>query len=256
MITVDQVDLSRDLQAWQDAVARRSDKLGTTMEEEVKTQAGLLMRELVKRLPPKSKASLEKQIAGDAKKVFADDKIWFRKKQQGKDGEMIWMRPGPNSLTGIERAMVIPSANAAQMSALYKEHAGKMGKKYQRIGSRGKQAVRKINRFMVKPAELKRFQRLQHGKVGKLKASIAMAWNHLAVKGARPAAWIMRHVESQTARGSYVDGLHVKDRPSFEIVSNQGGCTSQEALKTVAFVMRQRAMAMLGDLTRKLKHMK
>jgi len=248
MITVDQPQLNRDLARWGDGVARYITELNMTAEDAVKTQTGHVMRELAESLPPTSKKRLEKNISGDVKQVFHPaSSLMFRGKKQGR-GDIVWLGASDRSLTGVPRNLYRPKANAIEMASMFKARRNKMGKKYTQIGYRGNQHIQKLNRVVVSKSSLSQFEKIQQGKVGKLKASIALAWNTLSVKGRKPAAWIMKHVTNRTARGSFVNGLASKEHPNFTIISNQSGCNSPIALQVVHKVLARRIQVMKSDV--------
>jgi hypothetical protein len=248
MLTINQSQLTRDLSRWGDSVARYVTELGLTAEEAVKAQTGHVMRELADSLPPTSKKRLESRIAGDAKKVFHGiNREMFTGKQRGR-GDMVWLGASDVSLTGVEKSLYRPGVSAMQMIGIYKARSNKMGNKYLALGYRGVQHVNRIDRVVVKQSALKQFQKIQEAKVGKLKASVALAWEHLAVKGRKPAAWIMRHIKNKTAKGSFTDGLNNRQFPTFTIISNQPGITSNRSKEVISFVLQKRIRAMKADL--------
>lgn len=255
-MAVDKNKLSQDLARWGNGVGMYATQLGVSVSEAVRLQTGFMVRELVESLPPTSRGRLEKKIAGDARSVFqSSDSVMFRGKQRGKD-DMVWMNAGPTFLTGVKREQYRQQSSAAEMIGIYKANKGKLGNRYTKLGNRGKQHVQRLNRFVVKKSALNRFVKIQQGKTGKLKASVALAWNALAIKGRRPARWIARHIEARTAKGSFSDSTRHGTNPSFTIISNQAGVGKPFAISIIRSALRRRIKAMVIDVTGKLKRRK
>lgn len=238
MITADQNKLNRDVQVWGWHVERYAEQLNMDMAEAIKLQAGYLMRDLADDVSPVSKKRLENAIENDVKSVFAPfdkfQKTVFRgKKPTG--GEVVWIGATRKTLTGIKGANVRMGIDAGAMSSIFKTRRGKMGKRYEHSGFTGKRAVRMLNRIAVKQSAFNRFVKIQLAKAGKLKASFALGWEALRVKGRKPAGWITRHIRDKTAKGSFVDATKIKESPSVTIVSNQLGCSNP---RTIAIIRR------------------
>ena len=80
-----------------------------------------------------------------------------------------------------------------------------------------------------------------------------MAWNELSVKGRKPAAWIMRHIEKRTAKGSFINELPRKEFPAFTIISNQAGCAKPMVMGIVHTVLNKRIREMKNDVEKWFK---
>jgi hypothetical protein len=153
-------------------------------------------------------------------------------------------------LTGIEQSLYRPKANKDQMRSMYSARSGKMGDKYIQLGKRGKQHVQKINRVLVGKGALNQFKKRLEGKAGRLKASFCLGWAMLQQKtgkGKKPAAWIMKHVDNHTAKGSVISGLGIKGAPSFTIISNQSGCTKPQVLQIIRAAIISRIQKIQSD---------
>ena len=248
MIVLDQPALQSELKRFESVMLRYVDEHNQNASETVKRQVGLLMREISDQMPPKNRARLESIIRKDVRGVFHPrTREMFKGKQSG-SGDMIWLDVGPNHLTGVPRDQFRPKSSAAEMGSMYKARAGKMGKKYTPIGRRGVQHVQQLNRIVVKPSALARFENLQKLKVGKLKASFARAWDTIKPLGRRPAKWVMRHIGNGSAKGSFIDGLRNKNLPTFTIISRQSGCESERAIAVVKASLISRIESMKADL--------
>ncbi len=248
MIVIDQQSLNSELARFGAQMARYVDELGQDSKEVVKRQTGLLMREVTDQLPPANRKRLESIIGRDIRSVFhAKSKLMLKGRQAGK-GEIVWLDVGPNHLTGVKRSLYHPGSNVSQMGSMYKARAGKMGNKYEQAGRLGKQKVQLLNRVVVNSRDLAKFELQQRAKAGKLKASFALAWNLITPSGRRPAKWIMRHVENNTAKGGFVNGLSVPGFPQFTIISRSPGCESANAARAIYGALKTRSMAIQSDI--------
>jgi hypothetical protein len=257
MIVLDEPALQSELKRFGAAMARYVDEQNQNAAVVVKTQVGRLMREIADQMPPKNRARLESIIRKDVRGVFHPRTREMFKGDKAGNGDMVWLDVGPDHITGVPKNLFRPKSSVGEMASMFKARVKKMGAKYVALGLRGKQHVQKLNRIVVKPNVLARFENLQKLKVGKLKASFALAWDTIRPAGRRPAKWVMRHIDNKTAKGSFVDGLRRHEMPTFTIISNQPGCESQRAIAVVKAALISRTESMKADLAkwfRKRKH--
>lgn len=230
------------------------DKFGMDGREVVTRQAGLLMRDLVEALPPSDKAHAEKSIRKDTLGVFAGPSYaMFPEKNRG-SGDMVWLNAGPSFLTGIAAADYRMSASAADMLSTYEASRPGRGKKYVRMGTRGKQYVQRLNRFLVRAGQLAAFIKRQVSRIGKMKASFAIGWDAYGPKGKRPAKWIMDHVQDGSAKGAAFPGFGIPNVATFTLVSNAKGIERDTAIQAVRRAVHNRIEKIKLDVARIVKY--
>jgi hypothetical protein len=265
VINVDQLKLGVAMAHLNAQMRRYVSELGMGMKTVVREQAGLLQRDLVMSVPPKNRKALEKSIRKEVKDVFEPiygrsyaiehGTGWNRKKKMGfskstRGDEMIWLGAGPNFLAGIERGMLRDKDNAESLEIIYKHNRGKLGSRWRYIGDRGKQSIKKINRFMLAKGKFNAFVKAQSERVGKLKASFAVAWfwGAAAPKSGSIPAFVIRHIHNGKVKGSYVSDLDNPSRPTFTLTSEAVGVSKEKARSVIINAMRKRARMMEGHI--------
>ncbi len=243
-------DMEQAIRSFKAGLAQRALALGTDVRDELETQTGYVMRDLASELPPSTRGKTERAIERDVGKVFATAprRLLFGNRRRGTD--MTWTSVGPRFLIGVEPRMFYPSED---MEVIYSHARPGLGRKFTRLGNRGKQNVQRLNRYVVNKGKLAAFIRSQKLRVGKLKASVALGWESVRAKGRKPAAWIMRHVNARTARGSYINNIRTADKATFTIISNAAGAEKPAVLAIVRRVLAARIQAMKYDLTLRIQ---
>lgn len=227
-------------------------ELGMKASDVTKQQAGLLLRDIVNHSGPVNLAKSQKQAVEFSKNVFNQVRpaqFAFKRPQQG-TGEMRWLAAGPQFLLGTDAANFQPEMSVEQAANIYfeKTKANKFGPSYVRAGRRGKQHVMKLNRIVIRRGTLRSLQKIITEGFGKLKASFAVGWDELGVKGRLPA-WVKRHIQKSKSNGRGQVIVNLKStRPSVTIISRANGCTGEKSLAVIKGAVRYRSAAMLKDL--------
>lgn len=247
MIAAYDVDL--ELRRVNQAVAGYIDGLGMNAKKVLAWQCGLLQTELANAMLPRDKGRTEKAIARDVLRVFAPLPTagLLPQRKQGK-GDIVWFEAGPKWLTGTSREFWKPEAST--MDSIYRVNSVKrdaggaytpLGKKYRNRGTRGKQHIRFVSRFLMRKSIIETFQRKRFKLIGKLKASFCKGLKVIGVPVKMPPRWIANHIED--SRGDFVNGLDAP-QPHIEIISRQSGCEKPEVQQIAATVLHWRAEKM------------
>jgi len=173
-----------------------------TVQDVVREQAGLLQREIVNGLPPKSRESMRAGIQKEIKSYFAvdpgGDKWWPKQSKKSGQGPMLWLYASPAVLVGIQRELDLRRApTSAVLSWL------RMAQKNEQLGSslnaritidrRGAQSVVALMKPLISERKLISLVNGLTRRAGRLKASFALGWSQLNPQR-RLAAWIARHL--------------------------------------------------------------
>lgn len=227
------------------ALHRFVEQLGVSSQALIRQQAGLLQADMVSAAPPKNKSRLLKQIKRDVGNVFAS-----KPRSPEKGAEMVWLASGPKWVVGVDPNFFRPQESVEGMRYIYRTNRGKMGKRFTDLGLRGKQAVRRLNRFVVSKSTISKFAKLRQSMVGGLKASFAVAWYNAiaAPKRARLPAWIQKILQNRKAKGTFINATNNKTRPQFTIVSRAPGCSSPAAIRIARWALVKREKSIVNSL--------
>lgn len=240
-----------------DAMRKYARQMEILPEDIVRTQVGLLIRELADGAAPRNRAALEKSIEGDLGGVYAPmprQKYLLPVRHQAGHG-FRWLMVTKQVITGVKDQNYHPDDSVEDLKKLY--HRTRQigiikGKKYVRIGTRGKQAVQELNRIVVRRGVYNDFKTWLKGRVGILGGSWAVAWDHLQPKGRAPQAYKFRHVKDGSANGTFIDGLGLKGKATFTLINRAAGVEQERQLQMVGSALRFRTKMLLQDLKNQL----
>jgi hypothetical protein len=250
MIEIKSIDLTR----LNVTMNRYVKELGLKSADVTFKTAGLLVRDLVTRSAPSNLARAQQRSVRFSKNVFNQARpraFAFAAAQRG-HGDLRWLSSGPDFLLGTMKESFQPQMSAQEAIKIYAEKAQpagkKFGKSYERIGRRGKQAVMRLNRIVISRSALLGLQKHLKDNFGKLKASWAVGWAQLQVKGRLPS-WVAKHIPKMRGRGLGEIRPNLKgDRPTITIISRASGCASQQSLQMIKGALRYRVEAMKRDI--------
>lgn len=254
MVTVDMAALNKELNRFNLQMARYADEADMEAAFVIKEQSGLLMREIVDSLPPKSKGDMLWRIDTDIKSVFRPRYTSWPKSKQG-ESDVVWIGAGPRFLTGVKRNLYRPTASAGEMGSMFKARYGKMGAAWQQqaakggknLGKRGNQHVQFLNRVVVSKTALNQFKKQKQNTVGRLKASFALGWSQVKTTAKDIPKWIKDRIDDKTAKGDFMAEFGIKGHPKCTIISRQGGCTSPESVEAIRKALVKRIYKIKTD---------
>lgn len=214
-------------------------------KEVIRMEMGYLISDLANALGPKDTAHIKREIQKERLKVFEPIGQEWNLKNATKHGagDFVWLAAGPRFLVGVDKVHYLPKATEQDMSAVFKaSHGREHGKRRLYRALRGRQAVYELNRFVVPRAAFMRFMKAAQDRIGRLRASFYASHYILKPKGRKPPGWVMRHLLTGNAGGTYLDATTDDVNPSFTIISKARGCESKHARETIFKVLRVRVM--------------
>ncbi len=229
-------------------------ELGMCAKQVTVWRAGQVVKEIVTDLPPKNLEKSKSIAAWQVRKNFYDlKKGSFRfngspKKAGNGLTEWLYMDKGQKYLVGTHRTNLQPGLKgAALLKRMFVEKKLKgKGRRWLNVGNRGRRSVWLIDKPIITTAEKQRLVEYTQKSFGKLKASFAVGWDWLKIRGVKPR-WIFQHVRSGKARGRIIPNIQ-GNRPSVTIISNATGCESEQALHLIRGALISQAEKMKADI--------
>lgn len=217
----------------------------------VAEQAGLLMVDCGRNLPPrepeKTKATIEKTVQGRFGLLNTSTiNNTFTVGSGGKEGhgDVHWVGSTSSLLFGIAKEVDKSDATPEDLRKLYYTIT-KSGK--QRTGTRGKQQVFISQKVTTLESTRQKLIKIIQDRVGLLRASFCIGLNAVKTRQ-KPPAFVMKHVTSGKAKGSFVDGLGIPGAATFTIISNAAGVTSDKAAYFLQGALTRRSNAMMSRI--------
>lgn len=245
-------------------MSRYANELKLAPRTIVKSQMGLLMRELASESSPKNRSSLDISINKDLSTVYRPLPRKMLPNVHVNGRGFVWLMAGPNFLMGVKDQNYHPDDSLSDLQRLFhKTKKAKIiiGKAYKDIGVRQLKHTRRAklvggdrqhlidaNRIMVKRSVYMAFRSWLKTRVGILGASWCAAWDYIGVGGREPQAFKMKHVRDGSHRGAFIDGLGALGNASFTIINRASGSESKNSTSMIAKVLRHRTEAMKVDL--------
>jgi len=227
-------------------------ELKKTPREVVMEQAGLLMVDLGRNLPPKdpekTKATIEKSVLGKFGTISTStDANTFTVGSGGKEGhgDVHWIGANATSLFGVAKEKDMTQASAEDLRKLYYTIT-KSGK--QRVSQHGRQKVYISQRVTTKESTQKKLIKIIQGRVGLLRASFCVGLGEVNARQ-NPPAFVMKHVASGKAKGSFINGLGLPGKAEFTLISNAAGCTDEKSTYFLQSALNRRGEAMLTRIS-------
>jgi len=219
--------------------------------EVVTEQAGLLMVDLGKNLPPRDPDKTKEKIASDVNRKFSilstsTEANTFTVGNGGKEGrgDVHWIGSSSNSLFGITKEADMTKASVEALRKLFYSTT-KSGKL--RAGQRGKQRVYISQRITTTEGTRNKLVKQIQDCVGLLRASFCTGLGEIAAKQ-RPPRFVMKHVESGQAKGSFINGLGLPGKAEFTLVSNAAGVSDEKCVYFLQGALNRRGEAMMSRI--------
>lgn len=251
MITYNEQEFGRAIQAYNGALRGMIAALGADAPKMVKRQAGLLDRTLINITPPTHPAQTKQKIETNISRKFAQvdaPKREFAGARGGKhgSGDVDWYAWTSSALYGIAKESDMRDASVEALKELsFKVKRGGIID----AGQRGKQRVRIWKKIVTKSATVKKLVAYFSSHVGRLKAGWAVSWVHLGRPGRPIPKWVEEKIPTSESGGYgfYVDGLGTPGNPTFAIGNRAKGVAELKkksgALLDAALAIRIKAMA-------------
>lgn len=241
MITVDTSVFNR-------RIALFTDKLGINAATVVRKEAGELMKTLVAISPPsdygETKSRIDKQIRSKFEESGDFGLYW--KRGGGFDPEKPWYFASKNYLFGVGPENDKRNAGTDELYKLALSLTQHGSERMDFKHPRKQQRVLMTRKILVKKGQLTALVKRIQGHVGRLKAGWLLGSDVVGMSGSNmPAQWVTKH--KLGAKGRYVDGLGVKDFPTFAIGNSSAGIHQNKMHWWVQRASDIRSKAMLAN---------
>lgn len=243
--------VSIDLTKFNTACVVYSNELKKAPKDVVTEQAGLLMVDLGRNLPPrdpdKSKANIEASVNRKFSIINTSTvDNTFTQGSGGKEGhgDVLWISANSQALYGVAKEKDMTQASPEDLRKLFYTLT-KSGK--QRAGQRGKQRIFISQRITTKLSTLKNLVKIIQDRVGLLRASFCVGLGEVNAKQ-RPPHFVMKHVADGTAKGSFINGLGLSGKAEFTLISNAAGVTSEKSTYFLQGALNRRGEAMMSRI--------
>lgn len=240
-------------------MSRYVTQLGIPEREVIRRQSGLLIKDIVRVMPPRNLSRSRKKTDEALSQVFSPPppKIWRLgdKKGGGIGSEFQELYASPELLVSTPTKLLGNSGSPTPgLVTTFYNRRGTLGPKYTegplRHGWAQRQKLIVINRIIITKSAINRVKGNLVDRIGKMKASFCFAWDHLKIAG-KPPAWVSKHVTRKDAKGSFADLTNLPN-PEFDIESNASGISGKRPQEIVRGAMRIRAEKMMADLRNQL----
>jgi hypothetical protein len=223
-------------------------ELRKTPREVVTEQAGLLMADLGRNLPPRDPEATKTKIEEGVTKRFAilntstaDNTFVSGGGGKSGHGDVLWIGSTSNSLFGVAKEADKMDATPEDLRKLYYATTSS-GK--QRAGQRGKQRVYISQRVTTKESTRTKLIKIIQDRVGLLRASFCVGFSEVGAKQRLPA-FVAKHIASGKAKGSFINGLGLPGKSEFTIISNADGVGDEKCTYFLQGALNRRGEAMM-----------
>jgi hypothetical protein len=244
--------ISVDLTKFNTACVVYSNELKKTPREVVTEQAGLLMADLGKNLPPRDPDATKAKIEQGVTRKFAilststaDNTFVAGGGGKAGHGDVLWIGSTANSLFGIAKEADKTQATPEDLRKLYYATTSS-GK--QRAGQRGKQRVYISQRVTTKESTRTKLIKIIQDRDGLLRASFCVGFNEVGAKQRLPA-FVAKHVASGKVKGSFINGLGLPGKAEFTIISNADGVGDEKCTYFLQGALNRRGEAMMTRIS-------
>lgn len=209
----------------------------------VKKEIEELTKTLVRISPPKNLTQAKLKSEKDVNKVMRPFGDYFKGQKVGTK-DIRWLYAMRDLLVGVEASKYLPTNDERTAKGLvYKRNEVAATT---RLGRRGKQAVTKWGKNIVRRNVYNRVINRIKNNFGRLKAGwmAAVFGGQLTLSGANvPPRWVTKHKSG--VRGAFQNNLDVPGKPSFTIINRAKGVSSPyiQMLVSKAVSIRAKAMA-------------
>ena len=244
-----------DMAGFNAGMAGLVQKLRLNARVVVKKEAGEMIKELVKRSPPKNPTQTRNGISasiGRAFNIVADDRLSDRTGIRGgwKIGAsgILWFGAGHDLLHGIAAKNDKTGASVDDLERI-RFTVTKYGQQILPFRHpRKHQRVSLSQQITTKKSTVQKLIAKTRKHVGRLKAGwmVAVAKGAVSLSGDKmPPAWVTTHAAS--ARGRYEDYTNTPDNPSFVIANASKGITQRGMDFIVQLAVKSRVASMVGN---------
>lgn len=227
------------------AMLKKIDGIGLSAQKVLRDEAGKLAATLIKISGGKIN-SVKRNITRRVEKSFVELQPNRSPHKTDKPGEsgVQWLGSTSGAIYGVDQEMDYTGADLKKLSEYLVSK--KTRPKWAREGRRGKQAVWIVRRAYVKHSQLAELKRIMLGHIGRRQAGWVKAWKHLGspIVGNPIPTQVLRNAEG--ARGTFADGLSIKDAPEFTLINQAAGSSKLREICKRALQIRTKAM--LADL--------
>lgn len=194
----------------------------------VKRQAGLLVRTLINITPPSNPNKTKERIAEKVGGTFNTAKREYAAPEGGKQGhgQIRWYAWNSTSLYGVAKDVDFRSKSVDDLEAywnLKKKISSKGGLII--AGKRGNQTIKLRRKILADANRVKELIKRIQTHVGRLKAAWGVSWMQLGRPGGNLPKYVADKIDGarSTRHGWYIDGLGIKDSPTFTIANRAAG---------------------------------
>jgi hypothetical protein len=243
--------LTVDLTKFNVGCAVYAAELKKTPREVVTEQAGLLMSDLARNLPPRDPDATKQKIETSVNRKFsilatstADNTFIAGGGGKEGHGDVHWIGSTANSLFGISREADKTQASPEDLRKLFYSttNSGK-----QRAGQRGKQRVYISQKITTLESTRQKLIKIIQDRIGLLRASFCTGYSDVGGKRRLPA-FVMKHIASGKAKGSFINGLGQPDKAEFTIVSSADGVSDEKCTYFLQGALNRRGEAMMSRI--------
>lgn len=198
----------------------------------LRVEAGQCAWKIAQSLGPGTHAQAAKRLNSDIHQYFSDKPTYSNldvDQQYSSTSDFTWLAAGPNFLVGIndEDNQTGISADEAVKTYYENKNIGPRGNAWERVGTRGKQAVMRLNRIRIRPGTMNGMRRAIEARFGQSKAAFARTAVHY-LKRSFPN-WVTRAIPDAVLNGKSIlseIGLRSTKEPFLEFGSRAPGVTS------------------------------
>jgi hypothetical protein len=206
----------------------------------IQTETGQLAGRIGDSVGPKTLASATKIIDREIKgqlTILPRFSIFDSREQSesSKYSGFSWLTAGPGFLTGINDEDNQKQAGGVQAYEMFRagQHSAPRGKSYVKLGSRGSQAIQRLNRVRVSASSFNYVRNRIRSTTGEMRAAFYSVAKHY-VPSKRVAGWIMERMPAAVAKGKteHRDSGNVASPQAFtEFVVRSPGLNSNDRLQ-------------------------
>ena len=157
----------------------------------------MLAHKLVEVTPPRGgQDKIKKDVRKNLGSVFSyqwgsGDGVLYGQKRGSKG--ITWRQASPKRIEGWPENMALGNQSKTQMARRIRDEKGKLGKKWNKVGQRGKQGVYIASRYLIAKHDYDSFAKIMESRIGRMKAGWLQGVDLL--KGALGSVpqWVKRH---------------------------------------------------------------
>ena len=238
--------------------------LGLKAEDVVRVESARLMREAIRVSPPDDQAKTKKRISNLVRSKFNRGKkihlgmdraagLFYKNWKSGEThfgqgtSGVEWFGATPKSLYGIDKSNDRWALSLDELLKLFYMPAKEGAKVFPFAHSNRAQKVVIIEAIFTNPQAMALLVKELQSHVGRLKAGWLISFNALGVKtGPAIPAYVQKNLPYAEShrKGAYIDGLGVKDYPTFTMGNTAAGVGNEVSLYYMRVALVSRAQSM------------